>query len=113
MLRWGLAVIVLTWTILPRAFRGAEKGIYNSESAEDVDFEFAPDSVKRQYLQGAGRQDSLTEVKAAGARKHRASCVQAGRSPDTLMANADSHCNAPTKGVIAQKCRRMRSQLRC
>jgi hypothetical protein len=24
-----------------------EKGIYNSESAEDVDFEFAPDSVKR------------------------------------------------------------------
>ena len=29
-----------------------EKGIYNSESAEDVDFEFAPDSVKRQYLQG-------------------------------------------------------------
>ena len=76
-----------------------EKGIYNSESAEDVDFEFAPDSVKRQYLQGAV--------------KHRASCVQAGRSPDTFMANADSHCNAPTKGVIAQKCRRMRSQLRC
>ena len=33
-------------------FPQLEKGIYNSESAEDVDFEFAPDSVKRQYLQG-------------------------------------------------------------
>src|ERR1700746_323622 len=48
-----------------------EKGIYNSESAEDVDFEFAPDSVKRQYLQRAG--------------KHRAFCVQAGRSPVTRL----------------------------
>jgi hypothetical protein len=38
------------WTILPRAFRSA--WIYNSESAEDVDFEFAPDRVKREYLQG-------------------------------------------------------------
>src|SRR5207253_4880133 len=35
-----------------------EKGIHNGESAEDIDFEFVPDSVKRQNLQGAGRQDS-------------------------------------------------------
>jgi hypothetical protein len=27
-------------------------------SAEDIDFEFVPDSAKRQNLQGAGRQDS-------------------------------------------------------
>jgi hypothetical protein len=70
----------------------------NSESAEEVDFEFAPDSAKRQYLQGAGHQDSPTEVNAAGARKHRASCVQAGRSPDTLMANADSTLQCANKG---------------
>src|SRR2546429_8894933 len=30
----------------------------NGESAEDIDFEFVPDSVKRQNLPGAGRQDS-------------------------------------------------------
>jgi hypothetical protein len=56
-----------------------EKGIYNSESAEDVDFEFAPDSVKRQYLQGAGRQDSLTEVKGRW-RKETSRVLRPGRA---------------------------------